>query len=87
MLTANQAASQSLMALEDMRVELTKKLEEVINAACKQGSCRATFYPKNALQGQQAVDLLRANGFEVDEVGAKDQRDNDRIEIDWTERT
>jgi len=87
MITAKQANSQSLMSLQDMQAELTKKLEDVIGAACKQGSCKATFYPKNALQTQQAVDLLRANGFDADAVGAKDQRDNDRIEIDWAERS
>lgn len=83
MITASEAKHLTFTAVASMSDELAKKLQEVISAASSQGSCKATFYPKNNFQSEHAVNMLHKHGYEANYVAAGDQRDNDRIEINW----
>lgn len=83
MLTASQAAQASKDSLDSMTAELEDKLQKAINAAIAQGSCKATFYPRNAFESENAVALLFDHGYAAERAPARDQRDNDRIEIQW----
>lgn len=66
-----------------MTAELSKGLEKVISAAIQQGSCKTTFYPRNQFEATRAIEMLVEYDYRVDLHHAKDQRDNDRIEIAW----
>ena len=86
MISAKEAAKQTAESIVQMTNVLAARLQEVISASIKQGSCKATFYPKNKFEAEHAVLLLENQGFTAKLHLAADQRDNDRIEIDWSER-
>lgn len=83
MINASEAGKKTQEAVNAMQKELVDKLMEVINAAALQGSCKATFYARNKFQCENAVYLLQLHGYEAEMISAKDQRDNDRVEIKW----
>lgn len=83
MFKASEAAEASKNALEAMTVDLKNKLQRVISAAIAQGSCKTSFYPRNAFELEKATVMLEEHGYKVDLRVAKDQRDEDCINITW----
>lgn len=83
MINASEAAQKSKLALEQMTAEVQSKLQKVIDAAIAQGSCKATFYPRNKFETEKAVEVLGIFGYQATAVYAKDQRDHDQINIFW----
>ena len=83
MIDARQAAKATADQVAMMTSELGKGLEKVISAAIQQGSCKATFYPRNQFETTKAMELLTDYGYQAVVKPAADQRDNDRIEISW----
>lgn len=83
MINAKEAAQQTAEKVQSLTADLESKLQEVIDAAIKQGSCKTSFFPRNAFDSGKSVALLDSSGYGVKVISAQDQRDRDRIEISW----
>jgi len=83
MLKADDAANQTKAKLAEMTAELEKRLTDCIGAAISQGSCKATYFARNKFDSDNAVKLLESHGYQAMFVAAKDQRDNDQVQIIW----
>lgn len=83
MFSASEAAAASKTSLENLTAELKSRMQDTINSAIKQGSCKATFYPRNAFECANAMTILTEHGYDVKKHDSKDQRDHDRIDIQW----
>lgn len=83
MINATSAAIASKNQLDKMVGDLQNSLEKVISAAIAQGSCQASFYPRNKFECEKAVEILTEHGYSNALHPAKDQRDVDMIRIIW----
>lgn len=83
MINATEAAAKTAEKVKSMTAELEANIQKVLDAAISQGSCKATFYPRNRFDVDNAMILLGGSGYGIKVIDAKDQRDNDRIEISW----
>lgn len=83
MINAQEAAKKSKDALDAATEDLKTSLQKVIDAAIKQGSCKAAFFPRNKFESENSIAVLQHHGYDATLTLAKDQRDNDRIDITW----
>ena len=83
MITAAEARRELQTVVQLNKQQTSESLNEVVQAAIRQGSNVAKWYPKNDTHVPIAKEILGAAGYTYQVVEPHDQRDKVYIKIVW----